>query len=150
MRKSSSKLDFTKNCQTSWFSCRHLKISKCFLSLAQLGEFSKSKVTSLCYMRMYVIFILDFTKNCRASWFSCRHLKISKCFLSLAWLGEFSKSKVTPLCYMRMYVIFIFYYKIMKKTLHVCTIIGSSGRDYVLIILFQHYDSKVRFFEGNR
>ena len=37
----------------------------------------------------------------------------------------------------------------MKKT-YTCTIIGSSGKDCVLIILFQHYDSKARSFEGNR
>ena len=29
------------------------------------------------------------------------------------------------------------------------TIIGSSGRDCVLIILFQLYGSKAGFFEGN-
>ena len=29
------------------------------------------------------------------------------------------------------------------------TIIGSSGRDCVLIILFQLYGSKVEFFEDN-
>ena len=35
----------------------------------------------------------------------------------------------------------------MKKP-QIGTIIGSSGRDCVLIILFQLYGSKARFFEG--
>ena len=30
-----------------------------------------------------------------------------------------------------------------------CTIIGSSGRDCILIILFQLYGCKTRLFEGN-
>ena len=30
-----------------------------------------------------------------------------------------------------------------------CTVIGSSGRDCVLIILFQLYGTKAGFFEGN-
>ena len=36
----------------------------------------------------------------------------------------------------------------MKKP-YMRTIIGSSGRDCVLIILFQFYDSKARLFESN-
>ena len=36
----------------------------------------------------------------------------------------------------------------MKKP-YLCTIIGSSGRDCVLIILFELYGSKTGFFEGN-
>ena len=36
----------------------------------------------------------------------------------------------------------------MKK-LYMCTIIGSSGRDCVLIILFQFYGSKAGLFESN-
>ena len=36
----------------------------------------------------------------------------------------------------------------MKK-LCMCTIIGSSGRDCVLIILFELYGPKVGLFEGN-
>ena len=36
----------------------------------------------------------------------------------------------------------------MKK-LYMCIIIGSSGRDCVLIILFQLYVFKAGFFEGN-
>ena len=36
----------------------------------------------------------------------------------------------------------------MKK-LYMRTIIGSSGRDCVLIILFQLYGSKAGLFEGN-
>ena len=40
------------------------------------------------------------------------------------------------------------YYKIMKKP-YMCTNIGSSKRDCVLIILFQHYGSKAVLFQGN-
>ena len=36
----------------------------------------------------------------------------------------------------------------MKK-LYMCTIIGSSGRNSVLVILFQLYGSKVGLFKGN-
>ena len=36
----------------------------------------------------------------------------------------------------------------MKK-LYIHTIIGSSGKDYVLIILFQFYGSMAGLFEGN-
>ena len=36
----------------------------------------------------------------------------------------------------------------MKKP-YMHTIIGSSGRDYALIILFQLYGSKTGLFEGN-
>ena len=36
----------------------------------------------------------------------------------------------------------------MKK-LYMHTIIGSSGRDCVLIILFQFYDSRARLVESN-
>ena len=45
-------------------------------------------------------------------------------------------------------VIFIIFYKIMKK-LYMCTVVASSGRECVLIILFQLYDSKAGLFEGN-
>ena len=41
-----------------------------------------------------------------------------------------------------MYIIFI-------KKLYMYTIIGSSGRDCVLIILFQLYGSKAGLFEDN-
>ena len=41
-----------------------------------------------------------------------------------------------------------FYYKIMKKP-YMRTNIGSSRRDCVLIILFQHYGSKAVLFQGN-
>ena len=47
MRKNNSKLNFTKNRWASWFSCGWLKISKCSISLVQLEECSKSKVTPL-------------------------------------------------------------------------------------------------------
>ena len=47
MRKSNSKLNFTKNYRASWFSHAQLKISQCSISLAQLGECSKSKVAAL-------------------------------------------------------------------------------------------------------
>ena len=47
MRKNYSKSDFTKICQMSWFSCGWLQISKCSISLAQLSNCSKSKVTPL-------------------------------------------------------------------------------------------------------
>ena len=40
-----------------------------------------------------------------------------------------------------MYVISKSYYKLTKK-LYMSSIIGSSGRDFVLIILFQFYGSK--------
>ena len=33
-------LNFTKNHRVSWFSCKWLKISKCFISLAWLGKCS--------------------------------------------------------------------------------------------------------------
>ena len=49
MRKSNSKLNFTKNCQGGWFCCRQLKISKYSISLAWLGECSKRKVTPLAF-----------------------------------------------------------------------------------------------------
>ena len=39
-------------------------------------------------------------------------------------------------------------HKGMKKP-YLCTIIGSYGRDCVLIILFELYGSKTGFFEGN-
>ena len=35
------------------------------------------------------------------------------------------------------------------KISYMCTCASSSGRDYVLIILFQLYDSKTGLFEGN-
>ena len=38
--------------------------------------------------------------------------------------------------------------KIIKNP-HMRTVIGSSGRDYVLIILFPFYGSKARIFEYN-
>ena len=38
MRKNNSKLNFTKHHQASWFSRGWLKISKCSISLARLGE----------------------------------------------------------------------------------------------------------------
>ena len=41
-----------------------------------------------------------------------------------------------------------FYYKIMKK-LYMCPNVGSSGRDCVLIILFQLYGSKAQLFAGD-
>ena len=47
MRKNNSKLNFTKNRGASWFSRGRLKISKCSISLARLGECSKRKVTPL-------------------------------------------------------------------------------------------------------
>ena len=43
MRKNNSKLNFTKNHLASWFSRGQLKTSKCLISLARLGECSKSK-----------------------------------------------------------------------------------------------------------
>ena len=49
---------------------------------------------------------------------------------------------------MRMYLILIMFYKIMKKFC-MWIILGSSGSDHVLIILFQLYDSKAGLFEGN-
>ena len=36
----------------------------------------------------------------------------------------------------------------MKK-LYMCTIIGSSGKDCVLIILFQLYESNAGLFQSN-
>ena len=47
MRKNNSKLNFMKNGWVSWFSCGQLKISKCSISFAWLGECSKSKATPL-------------------------------------------------------------------------------------------------------
>ena len=41
-----------------------------------------------------------------------------------------------------------YFYKIMKKP-YIRTIIGFSGSDCALIILFQLYGSKVGLFEGN-
>ena len=40
------------------------------------------------------------------------------------------------------------YYEIMKK-LYIRTIVSSSARDCVLIILFQLYGSKARLFKGD-
>ena len=42
MKKNNSKLNFTKKCWASWFSCGQLKISKC--SLTRLGECSKRRL----------------------------------------------------------------------------------------------------------
>ena len=36
----------------------------------------------------------------------------------------------------------------MKKP-YICTIIGASGRDCALVILFQIYGSKTSVFDGN-
>ena len=47
MRKNNSKLNFTKNHRTSWFSCGQLNISKFSILLAWLGKCSKSKVIPL-------------------------------------------------------------------------------------------------------
>ena len=47
MRKSNRKVNFTKNRWASLFSRGRLKISKCSISLAWVGECSKSKVTPL-------------------------------------------------------------------------------------------------------
>ena len=47
MRKNNSKSNFMKICQMSWFSCGWLQISKCSISLTQLSNCSKSKVTLL-------------------------------------------------------------------------------------------------------
>ena len=47
MRQHNNKLNFTKNQWARWFSQGQLKISKSFISLAQLGECSKNKVTQL-------------------------------------------------------------------------------------------------------
>ena len=44
-KKDNSKLNFRKNGRASWFSCGRLKILKWSISLARLGEGSKSKVT---------------------------------------------------------------------------------------------------------
>ena len=44
MRKNNSKLNFTKKCWASWFSCGQLKISKCSISLTRLGECSKRRL----------------------------------------------------------------------------------------------------------
>ena len=44
IRKNKSKLNFTKNRQATWFSCRRLKISKISISLAWLGECSKIRL----------------------------------------------------------------------------------------------------------
>ena len=46
---------------------------------------------------------------------------------------------------MHMYVIFL----ILLQKLHMCTITGSSGRDFVLIILVQLYGSKAGLLKGN-
>ena len=48
MRKNNSKSNFTKN--SRW----RLKISKCSISLARLGECSKSKVTQLEWFKSYL------------------------------------------------------------------------------------------------
>ena len=47
IRKNDSKSIFTKNRRASWISRRRLKILKCSISLARLGECSKSKFTPL-------------------------------------------------------------------------------------------------------
>ena len=47
MKNNNSKLNFKKSRRASWFSRRQLKISKCSISLAWLGECSKSKVIPL-------------------------------------------------------------------------------------------------------
>ena len=45
--KEQQQIKIYKNCWISWFSCGQLKISKCSISLTQLGECSKNKVTPL-------------------------------------------------------------------------------------------------------
>ena len=47
MRKNNSKLNFTKNCRASWFSRKRQKISKYSISLAWLGQWSRSTITPL-------------------------------------------------------------------------------------------------------
>ena len=47
MRKSNNKLNFMKNGRAICFSHGQLKISKCSISLAQMGKCSKSKVAPL-------------------------------------------------------------------------------------------------------
>ena len=44
---------------------------------------------------------------------------------------------------------FVHYFHEVIKKLYMYTIIGSSGRDCVLIILFQLYGSKAKLFDGN-
>ena len=44
MRKNSSKVNFTKNGQASWFSCRQLKVSKCSISLADWASAKKVRL----------------------------------------------------------------------------------------------------------
>ena len=46
------------------------------------------------------------------------------------------------------YVVSQFFHKVMKK-LYMTTVKGSSGRDCVLIILFELYGSKSAFFKSN-
>ena len=53
MRKNHNKLDFTKNCQVSLFSCGRLKISECPISLTQLGECSKSNTPATIQYNSY-------------------------------------------------------------------------------------------------
>ena len=62
MRKNNSKWNFTINRWASWFSCGRPKISKCSVSLAQLGECSKSKVILLWHVNIFQNgLILNFT-----------------------------------------------------------------------------------------
>ena len=65
MRKNNSKLNFMKNPWVSLISCGRLKISKCSISLAQLGECSKSKVRPLIeiIMKSSSVKLLTLTKN---------------------------------------------------------------------------------------
>ena len=59
MRKN-SKLNVTKNCQVSLFSRGWLIISKCSISLTQLGECSKSKVTPLACIKWWYLQVCVF------------------------------------------------------------------------------------------
>ena len=56
MRKNNFKLNFTKNHQASWFSCRRLKISKFSISLTWLDKCSRNKVTSLICQCCFALF----------------------------------------------------------------------------------------------
>ena len=60
MRKTNSKLNFMKNHRVSLFSCGQLKISKRSISLTQLGECSKSKVTPLACIKWWYLQVCVF------------------------------------------------------------------------------------------
>ena len=63
-KHSNSKLNFTKNCHVTWFSCRPLKISECSISLTNWVSTQKAKLhhciycMSICLRNLHQLHLL--------------------------------------------------------------------------------------------